>query len=353
MEIDKVICHQEARGISRRSILQAGAALAVGMATSAVPSSAFAAITGSVPTGLISQFGFGVINSECVLVDKDRSVYGFGQKGIVYRVTEGGAVETFATLPEGSHPAGFAKDREGNFVYCCLGKGAVMRLSSEGKVSMLADRIGSIPLFYPNFPTYDNEGNLYVSLSSIKYDFHHLKQMLASQEPSGALVRIRPDGRGELIASGIFTPNASVISPAGDAIFVIESRLNRVLRIAISSDGSTGKPEIYSQGFPSIPDGISVDILGRLYVTCPARREKSEDTLAYIGLKATNQIIRIDTDGQWTIIIDDPASEKFYYPTNCMFGGPEMRHLYVANARASYMTRVELDTPGQPRYHQL
>src|SRR5437660_2091825 len=84
----------------------------------------------------------------------------------MYKVTPEGKVSELATLPTGSIPNGVTMDRNGDLVYCDLGKEAVMRVTQSGKVSMVADRAGDLHLSLPNFATYDAEGNLYVSNSS-------------------------------------------------------------------------------------------------------------------------------------------------------------------------------------------
>ena len=343
-------------GLDRRGLLRSGSAATLAGLAGISPMRAIAASVAPksslIPQDRISKFGFGVIDSEAVLADKDGSVFGFGSNGIVYRVDPSGAVEHYATLPEGSVPAGFVKDRSGNFIYCCLGKSALMRLDSERKVTLFADHAGAVPLASPNFASYDCEGNLYCSLTSVKYDFAHIQDMLASTEPTGALVRFRPDGRGELIASEIFSANGTAISPQEDAIYVLESRLNRCLRIAIRKNGSTGKPEVFSHGFPSVPDGMAFDADSRLYVTCVAKRQKNQEALADLNLKATNQLIRIDTNGEWELLVDDKEGKNFTYPTNCAFGGEDMKQLYVANVRGSHVTRIDLGVRGHPLYHQ-
>ena len=63
-------------------------------------------------------------------------------------------------------PNGVTMDREGNIVYCDLAKQAVMRVSQDGQVSLIADQVGDVKLTMPNFASYDAEGNLYVSNSS-------------------------------------------------------------------------------------------------------------------------------------------------------------------------------------------
>src|SRR5215471_3995629 len=116
----------------------------------------------------VEIFGKGVLKAEGVVIDKEGNVYGGGRNGIIYRVSPDGKVSELTALPSGSIPSGITMDRQGNLVYCDLGKKAMMRVTQSGQVSMIADRVGTVVLTLPNFATYDADGNLYVSNSSTR-----------------------------------------------------------------------------------------------------------------------------------------------------------------------------------------
>ncbi len=168
----------------------------------------------------VDIFGTGVLQAEGVVIDKDGSAYGEGRNGIVYRVTPDGTVSEMAHLPEGSMPNGVTMDREGNVVYCDLAKQAVLRVSQSGQVSFIADQVGDVKLTMPNFASYDAEGNLYVSNSSSAPTLEKALDELAQPAPNGALVRIRPDGQGDVVATGIYLANGTAIAPNEDAVYV-------------------------------------------------------------------------------------------------------------------------------------
>jgi gluconolactonase len=88
----------------------------------------------------VEIFGNGVLKSEGVVVDKENNVYGGGRNAIMYKVTPEGKVSELCTLPAGSIPNGVTMDRQGNLVYCDLGKQAMMRVTQNGQVSLIADR---------------------------------------------------------------------------------------------------------------------------------------------------------------------------------------------------------------------
>lgn len=299
----------------------------------------------SIPTTNVEIFGTGVLRAEGVVVDKEGNVWGGGRNAKVYKVSPDGVVDEVATLPDRAIPNGVTLDRAGNFVYCDLRHKAVMRCSPDGKVSMIADRAGDLPLSIPNFCSYDAEGNLYVSNSSSQPG-NKVFEEFTSPAPNGAVARIRPDGRGEVVATGIYFANGTAIDPNEDAVYVLESSRNDCVRIAIKKDGTFGKPEVYASGFPAIPDGMAFDVDRNLYITLPGVPQDGK-------LAPRNKIIRVDpSGGKWELLIDDPDSTKLSFPTNCAFGGPGMQDLYIANLEGDHFNRVRLNVKGHPLYHQ-
>jgi gluconolactonase len=292
----------------------------------------------------VEIFGTGVIHSEGVVVDRDGNVWGGGRNGKVYKVSPDGVVQEVVQLPDRAIPNGVTLDRAGNFVYCDLRHKAVMRCAPDGKVSMIADRAGDLPLSIPNFCSYDAEGNLYVSNSSSQPGSKVFEEF-ANPAPNGAFVRIRPDGRGEIAATGIYFANGTAIDPNEDAVYVLESSRNDCVRIQIKKDGTFGKPEIYAKGFPALPDGMAFDVERNLYITLPGTPKDGK-------LAPINKVLRVDTNGNWEELIDDPTGSRLSFPTNCAFGGPGLQDLFLANLEGDHFNRVRTSFRGHPLYHQ-
>jgi len=297
-----------------------------------------------IATESVEIFGTGVLQAEGVVIDRDGNAWGGGRNGKVYKVSPDGVVHEVAQLPSDSLPNGVTLDRAGNFVYCDLKRRAVMRLAPDGTVSMIADRAGDLPLSIPNFASYDAEGNLYVSNSSTQRGSKVFEEF-ANPAPNGALARIRPDGRGEVVATGLYLANGTAIDPNEDAVYVLESTRNDCVRIQIKKDGTFGKPEIYAKGFPALPDGMAFDVERNLYITLPGTPKEGK-------LAPVNKILRVDPNGNWEVLIDDAAGTKLAFPTNCAFGGPGLQDLFIANLEGDHFARVRTPFRGHPLYHQ-
>ena len=298
----------------------------------------------TVPTVNVDIFGTGVLRAEGVVVDREGNVWGGGRNAKIYKVNPDGVVHEVTELPDRAIPNGVTLDRAGNFVYCDLRHKAVMRCGPDGKVSMIAERAGDLPLSIPNFCSYDAEGNLYVSNSSSQQGSKVFEEFV-QPAPNGAVARIRPDGRGEVVATGIYFANGTAIDPNEDAVYVLESSRYDCVRIAIRKDGTFGKPEVYASAFPAIPDGMAFDVDRNLYITLPGVPQDGK-------LAPRNKIIRVDTNGKWELLVDDPEGTKLAFPTNCAFGGRDMQDLYIANLEGDHFNRVRLSVRGHPLYHQ-
>jgi gluconolactonase len=302
-----------------------------------------------IPNDRVHSFGQGIHSSEGVMVDRDGYVIGFSRDHGAYRVSPDGVTERFAELPEGTIPNGTVIDDNGDYIYCCLGRKAMMRLTPSGKVSMVADHAGGVPLLIPNFCTHDADGNLFVSVTSTKRDFSRVFEEVMNPEPNGALVVLRTNGSSELVADGLWLANGTAIDPAEEAVYVLQSGARDLVRVPLRKGGGFGKPEVYSKDFPGIPDGLAFDVEGNCYVTCIFNHKKDAD--GKISLVACNQIIKVDRNGCWEPLIED-HSGKIEHPSNCAFGGTDMKRLYIANMEADHFAYADLDTPGHKLRHQ-
>ncbi|WP_162986882.1 SMP-30/gluconolactonase/LRE family protein [Sphingomonas paeninsulae] len=296
----------------------------------------------------VRAFGKGVLRSEGVVVDKNNFVYGGGRNGIIYQVTPDEKVVEFCTLPSGSIPNGITMDQQGNIFYCDLGKQAIIKVDRLGRPEMFADRAGDTALTLPNFATFDADGNLYVSISS-DLTIDNVFEEIKNPKPTGSLVRFRTDGRSEIVATGLWFANGTAIDPQESAVYVLQSTRSDCLRIEIKSDGSFGHPEVYSSDFPSHPDGMAFAADGSLYVTLTGYGDNGHFE------ESNQQLIVIDTDGRWSPFVDRPDGSDgstLRVPTNCAFGGPDLRDLFIANVDGDHLSHVRTSATGHPLYHQ-
>ncbi len=263
---------------------------------------------------------------EGVTVDRDGNVYGGGADGVIRKLSLDGKVTEFAQT--GGRPAGMALDRQGNLFVCDVGKAAVLKVTPSGAVSLFADQAGGVRLTLPNFPVFDAEGNLYVSnstdhvLTSVADVIEEIRHPVAK----GALVRLRPNGQGEVAATGLYFANGTAIDPQEEAVYVLQSSQNDCVRVPMRKDGTHGKPETFGEKLGGLPDGMAFDAEGFLVITLPM----------------INRLVVLDPQGRLSILLDDPEGKKTKGPTNCAFGGPQFDDLYIAHLEADHVAKVHL-----------
>jgi len=105
----------------------------------------------------------------------------------------------------------------------------------------------------------------------------------------------------------------------------------------IKSDGHAGTPELYADGFVTVPDGLAFDALGNLYVTT----------------YGSSCIYRVSPDRKVELLCQDPESELFCLVTNCAFAGPNFDQLLAANLGQRHLAILDLKVKGQPLAHHL
>ena len=194
---------------------------------------------------------------ECLAFDAEGAAWCGGDRGELYRVEpDGSAFAQVATT--GGFILGVALDGNGSLYACDLAHSAVFRLDTvSGAVERLSDGGGAMRV--PNFAVVDAaRGCLYVSDS---YD---------ADEAGPGVWRIDLEsGATDLwYAEPLVFANGMALEPGGDALYVIETWAQRVVRIPIGAGGAAGAPEPVVEGLERVPDGLAVGADGRLYVAC-------------------------------------------------------------------------------------
>jgi gluconolactonase len=183
----------------------------------------------------------------------------------------------------------------------------LQRVFRDGQVTYLAD--GGFGA--PNDVTVGPDGSVYFTDPGI-----------AGQGPDytgGRVIAYRPDASVEVIADGLFYPNGIQVDSKGDVVIAERDGLLR-----IEPDGTT---VWIVEDIGGRVDGLCLDVDGRYYVAGQA------------GIQV------VDPDGQVQEFLSLPGTMT----SNCCFGGPELRWLFVTDAMGgSVLVSVDLPTPGMP-----
>jgi gluconolactonase len=212
-------------------------------------------------------------------------------------------------------------DLEGRLVCCEGGNRRVVRLGADGRVEVLADRFEGKRLNRPNDVVCRSDGSLYFTDPGLRVP-------LAERElPQAGVYRLAPGGGLELIADCEY-PNGLAFSPDERTLYVANTRwtayviafeldaAGRAVRRRIFADMSSDEPE-------GVPDGMKVDVEGRVYCTGPGGTWVFAPDGVRLGIVRTPEV-----------------------PANLAFGGPDLRTLFFTARTSVYTLRARV--PGQP-----
>jgi gluconolactonase len=243
----------------------------------------------------------------------------------LHRLTPGDAPRLVrADTGEGN---GTTFDLAGRLVMCEGGHRRVTRTSADGRVEVLADRFEGKRLNRPNDVVCRSDGSLYFTDPGLRVP-------LAERELSQAGVyRIAPDGAITLVVDCEY-PNGLAFSPDERTLYVANTRWTQYIHaIELDEGGQMIRRRIFadmSSDEEGVPDGMKVDVEGRVYCTGPGGTWVFNPDGGHLGIIRTPEI-----------------------PANVAFGGRDLQTLFFTARTSVYTRRVRV--PGQPHpwYRQL
>jgi gluconolactonase len=238
---------------------------------------------------------------------------------MLYRLTPGAAPEVVRERTGGANGTTF--DLDGRLVLCEGDNRRVTRTSADGRIEVLADRFEGKRLNRPNDVVCRSDGSIYFTDPGLRVP-------LAEREvPHAGVYRIGPDSAMSLVADCEY-PNGLAFSPDARVLYVANTRwaqyihaleldgAGRLLRRRIFADMSSDETE-------GVPDGMKVDVEGRVYCTGPGGTWVFAPDGARLGVIRTPEV-----------------------PANLTFGGPDLRTLFFTARTSVYTLRVQV--PGLP-----
>ncbi|UCG86926.1 MAG: SMP-30/gluconolactonase/LRE family protein [Gemmatimonadota bacterium] len=251
------------------------------------------------------------------------------QAGILWRLDPATPEAEIYRSPSGMSN-GLLFDLDGNLVAALgadFGGRAVVRTDrSTGRSVIIAGLVDGKRLNSPNDLTIDEAGRIY--FTDPRYSGHE-----PMDQPVMGVYRIDVDGAVTRVINDAGRPNGILVSPDQRTLYVasIESTwsgLNALLAYDLDADGNVSNQRIVRDFRPEPgPDGMAVDVLGRIYAARPA-----SDPGVYV----------YSPDGEELAFVRIPGQ-----PTNAAFGvGRYATTLFITASESVYS--VEASTAG---YH--
>lgn len=314
--------------------------------------------------------GEGLERPECILAEKDGTLWTADGRGGVVRIAPGGAqtlilqkgreanaASSFADRlvnTMGSLPNGLAFDRDGNFLIANFGTDRLEVMSREGDSRVLLDAIDGQPIGKANFVTRDRKGRLWLTVTTRMTPWtDHVKTM--SRDGYIALI----DDRGaRIVADGLCGTNELRFDPKEQWLYVAETTGRNIARFRVFGD-RLGEREVYGPAnVGGFCDGVAFDAFGNLWTTLIMA-----DRLVAITPKGDLLTI-LDAGGDKTALaILDAAWEAGRVTPELMgacggtlcpwmasltFGGPDLKTVYLGSLRGSRIPWFRSPVAGQP-----
>lgn len=262
----------------------------------------------------INIFHDGLDHPECVAIHEDGSIWAGGEAGQVYCISSDGR-NCEVVINTGGFVLGIAFSPGDQWLAICdLKNKCIWKFEMESReLTCLATHVEGHPISIPNYPVFDDEGNLYVSDSG------------AFRTVNGAIYKISRTGQAITWHKGPFNfPNGMALSRDRKHLYVVCTWLPGIESIAINDDGSAGKRSVLVNIPETCPDGICIH---------------NDDI--YISCYAPNTIFRIDAQGQLHTFVHDWEAHTLCNPTN-MAISTDGRYMYVANLGRWHIAKIEI-----------
>ena len=232
-----------------------------------------------------------------------------------YKLVPPKEVSTFREHTNGAN--GNARDTAGNLYSCERDGRKVIATAKDGAQVTIADRWEGKKLNSPNDIVVRRDGMIYFTDPASS----------AVHEPQeigfNGVYSVTPAGRISLVTRSMARPNGVALSPDGRILYVADSDARNVMAFDLDADGNTSRGREFINSIDGSPDGLRVAKGGNLYIACRG-------------------IAVYTAAGKFLRMIQIPEQ-----PSNCAFGDPDLRTLYVTARTSLYRVRVQ-DTGALP-----
>jgi SMP-30/gluconolaconase/LRE-like protein len=200
---------------------------------------------------------------EDVVVGSDGSIYtGLLDGRILAVAPEDGAVREVAKT--GGRPLGLEATTDGRLLICDSPNGLLELDLKTGALRTLVTHDGAESLIFCSNVVAAPDGDIFFTVSSMRYSFHDWRIDFIENVPTGSVYRRAADGTLTRLIDGLRFANGLVRTRDGKSLIIAETAGRSLLRLWLAGPRE-GASEVLAE-LPGFPDNLCVDDDGIVWV---------------------------------------------------------------------------------------
>ncbi len=325
----------------------------------------------------IGRIGHDLQRPECILAERDGTLWSADARGGVIRIAPDGSQtlvaqrsdhhfdlskNAAASLLTGTLPNGLAFARNGDILISNFGTDRLEIMTRTGETRVLADSIDGRPLGKVNFVLRDSRDRIWVTISTMVNPWSDA----TCRGLADGYVCLLDDKGLRIVADGFAFTNEIRLDAAEEWLYVAETTGKRVTRLRVQPDGTLTDREIFGPDNlgAGVIDGIAFDAYGNLWAT----------------MIIADRLIAITPEGEVLELLDDGNAEataayeaefaasspgrpvSFDTMMKCggtiapwmasvTFGGADLQTVYLGSLRGNHIPFFRSPVAGLPMVH--
>lgn len=298
---------------------------------------------------VLREQGFG---GEAVALDAQGRVYTGFANGDLVRLDP--ATDVHVLLGNtGGRPLGLALDAQEQLWIADAERGLLRW--SDGELTVELSEVAGVPLGFADDLVIANNGTIYLSDASVRFDHHHVRADFFEHAANGRVVAFDPaNGVSRVVLDGLYFANGLALSPGEDFLLINETSRYRTRRLWLRGP-QAGQDEVWANNWPGFPDNIRAASNGGYWLALYAPRNPILDWVLPRPFwrrviwrlprflqpdpPAVAHVLHLDAQGRIQRSLQGQGQGVFA-PITCVVEGP--RHLWFGSLSAEGLARFPL-----------
>jgi gluconolactonase len=322
----------------------------------------------------IKTIGEGLQRPECILAEKDGTLWAADARGGVVQISPEGhqkvisqsydsgafaAADEAKKFIDGTLPNGLAFASNGDILISNFGTDCLERMTRSGETRLLFDTMNDgAPIGKVNFVCRDRKNRIWITISTMIHDW---PKAIGPNIVDGRVLLYEAGKGVRVVAHGIHFANECKLDATETKLYVAQTAGRNIICFDIEKNGDLSNRRVFGPtDHGRCIDGIAFDAYGNLWGT-------------YVF---TDGIFAITPEGELRLIFDDSTTDEVArldrafrqdevtaellaslggpvatWCASVTFGGPDLRTVYIGSLRQTTIPYFTSPVPGLPMVH--